>query len=331
MAHGSEGDDAVTGAEQPTGDQRQACDALATWLMDLLAAMPLDQSLHPRRGKILPERKRTSKADQDPIVNGRVYSGPAPPVALGTTTAWAEACGAEAIAASSKGTPRRRVPGEDRREEGGSDGETERSRRLMREEARSGVLRALAVLLAGCDDGTRCRASVCASGGVVDRGEQVSPAVEEAAATSNTRFSEPSPSTHVVESGRCVGGATDHVATPGCVSTLSQTQSRGGHEGGLLRLCLRLLSGCGGAAETAMKKGVGGKVAAPAGRLDRTRAAADSALPFSVPAGRKAELLQVVGNACFRCRVSQDIVRGVGGLPLILNHCSVDDANPLLR
>ncbi|CAN0500347.1 unnamed protein product, partial [Ectocarpus sp. 8 AP-2014] len=51
----------------------------------------------------------------------------------------------------------------------------------------------------------------------------------------------------------------------------------------------------------------------------------------AVPAGRKVELLKVIGNACFRCRRSQDLVRQEGGLPLVLNHCAVDEANPLLR
>ncbi|CAN0523869.1 unnamed protein product, partial [Scytosiphon promiscuus] len=53
--------------------------------------------------------------------------------------------------------------------------------------------------------------------------------------------------------------------------------------------------------------------------------------PAGVPAGRKVELLKVIGNACFRCRPSQDLVRDVGALPLVLNHCAVDGANPLLR
>lgn len=50
-----------------------------------------------------------------------------------------------------------------------------------------------------------------------------------------------------------------------------------------------------------------------------------------VPSGRKAELLKVVGNACFRCQPAQDLVREEVGLPLVLNHCGVDEANPLLR
>ncbi|CAN0360376.1 unnamed protein product, partial [Ectocarpus sp. 12 AP-2014] len=45
----------------------------------------------------------------------------------------------------------------------------------------------------------------------------------------------------------------------------------------------------------------------------------------------KVELLKVIGNACFRCRRSQDLVREEGGLPLVLNHCAVDETNPLLR
>lgn len=71
-----------------------------SWLSDLLAEMPLDQSLDPTNPPLLPTKPEVSQA-----------------------------------AAAS--------------------GEAELTRRRMREEARSAVLRALAVLLASCDNETR--------------------------------------------------------------------------------------------------------------------------------------------------------------------------------
>ncbi|CAM9177532.1 unnamed protein product [Scytosiphon promiscuus] len=94
----------------------------------------------------------------------------------------------------------------------------------------------------------------------------------------------------------------------------------------LVPLCLRLLRGCGAAA---------GPKAEFRGRMVSEGARVGTAcLPRAaggVPAGRKVELLKVIGNACFRCKSSQDLVREEGGLPLVLSHCGVDEANPLLR
>ena len=321
-------DEALTGGERPGPRQRHACDVLLSWLAGLLVAMPLDQSLRPR--------------------TGTATKGPA-----------AEATVAAAAAARSE-TP---LPeGEGEREEGGSnrhrhghdhvdvvvDGETEQARRGMREEARSSVLRALSALLAGCADETRLSAAAGgaaaragAGGAEVEVEPEVAATVEEAAGiTRGVAISNSGRDEVAAEAARASaansGGST--VDARACVLTpppqTAQPQTR------LVPLCLRLLSGCGGAAEP--KPGVD----ASRGSAPVVAVAVATAIPQAaqqgdtanygvgstgVPAGRKVELLKVIGNACFRCRSSQDLVRDVGGLPLVLNHCAVDGANPLLR
>ncbi|KAI9921274.1 hypothetical protein PsorP6_000693 [Peronosclerospora sorghi] len=49
------------------------------------------------------------------------------------------------------------------------------------------------------------------------------------------------------------------------------------------------------------------------------------------PCGYRSRLIRVLGNLCFRHRGHQDIVREKGYLPLFLNHCNVDERNPMIR
>lgn len=322
----------MTGGERPSAQQRHACDALLSWLAGLLAAMPLDQSLRPRTG-------------------------------TGTQGPAAEATAAEAETPSDTPLPE----GEGDRGEGESshrhrqghgevvvDGETEQARRGMREEARSAVLRALSALLAGCADDTRLSAAAGRAGARAGAG-RAGVVVEPEAAVTVEAAAEIAREVEISSSGRDEvateaarasaangGGNTDdaracELAPP--QPPTARPQAR------LVPLCLRLLSGCGGAAEP--KAGDGASRGSPAAPVVPVAASAAAAAtpqaaqegdpvnygvgPAGVPAGRKVELLKVIGNACFRCRPSQDLVRDVGALPLVLNHCAVDGANPLLR
>lgn len=188
------GDEVITGGDSLSSpEERQACNHLMSWLGDLLAEMPLDQSLCPTNPLPLQTKPEVSHA-------------------------------------------------------AAANGEDELARRRMREEARSSVLRALAVLLASCDNETR------------------------------------------------------------------RTAAEGGSR--LMPLCLSLLSACGSTVLPEAKVNTG----------DKTTSATCRA-----PSGRKAELLKVIGNACFRCPKAQDSVREADGLPLVLNHCTIDGDNPLLR
>ncbi|XP_028934728.1 ataxin-10 isoform X2 [Ornithorhynchus anatinus] len=54
---------------------------------------------------------------------------------------------------------------------------------------------------------------------------------------------------------------------------------------------------------------------------------ADSPSPA---AGFKSRLLRLIGNLCYGNRDNQDQVRRLDGIPLILDHCRVDDHDPLL-
>lgn len=329
-------DEALTGGERPSPQQRHACDVLLSWLAGLLVAMPLDQSLCRR--------------------TGTATKGPA-----------AEATAAEAAARSEMPLPE----GEVERGEGGSsrhrhghdrgdvvvDGETEQARRGMREEARSSVLRALSALLAGCADETRLSAAAGgaaaragAGGAEVEMESEVAATVEKAAEiTRGVAISNSGRDEVGAEAARAsaANGGGSTVDARACVSAppppqTARPQTR------LVPLCLRLLSGCGGAAEpkAGVDAGRGSVMPMAAPAAPAVAAAAATATPQAaqeeesviyglgptgVPAGRKVELLKVIGNACFRCRPSQDLVRDVGGLPLVLNHCAVDGGNPLLR
>ena len=50
-----------------------------------------------------------------------------------------------------------------------------------------------------------------------------------------------------------------------------------------------------------------------------------------LPIGRKVELVRLVANMAYRCRVVQDALRLKGGLPVMLNHCNIDGHHPMLR
>ncbi|RQM16112.1 hypothetical protein DD237_005030 [Peronospora effusa] len=49
------------------------------------------------------------------------------------------------------------------------------------------------------------------------------------------------------------------------------------------------------------------------------------------PLGYRSRLIRVIGNLCFRHTYHQDLIRDEGYLPLFLNHCNIDETNPLVR
>lgn len=49
------------------------------------------------------------------------------------------------------------------------------------------------------------------------------------------------------------------------------------------------------------------------------------------PFGYRSGIIRAIGNLSFRYSAHQDVVRELGYLPLFLNHCNIDDANPLIR
>lgn len=49
------------------------------------------------------------------------------------------------------------------------------------------------------------------------------------------------------------------------------------------------------------------------------------------PFGYRSGIIRTIGNLCFRQSAHQDVVREQGYLVLFLNHCNIDDANPLIR
>jgi ataxin-10 len=51
----------------------------------------------------------------------------------------------------------------------------------------------------------------------------------------------------------------------------------------------------------------------------------------SEPFGYRSALIRIIGNMCYHHAIHQDLVREKGFLPLILNHCNLDDTNPLVR
>ena len=46
--------------------------------------------------------------------------------------------------------------------------------------------------------------------------------------------------------------------------------------------------------------------------------------------GLKRELIRIVGNMAYRHRATQDEVRSLGGLVVVLGHCNLDDNNPCM-
>lgn len=295
------------GGKRPTWDQTEARIALVAWLVGVLSSMPLDQSL----------RSRNSPATAVPLAR-----------TAGPMAAEATAGAPEAAATSEKmsGDVSNIREADVRRRDDDNDGVSaeERVRRRMREEARSSVLRALATVLTGCDDEVRRAAATATSAAAGDEAVAI-PQV-------TTRGGERECTAPAHAPAGSTGSCADVTV---CDTTLQPPPPPSAEpETRLVPLCLMLLWGCGGAAEP--KAGVSGESPAAAGRAP-PNVAMESA-PFDegvgragVPAGRKADLLKVIGNACFRCRAAQDLVREVGGLPLVLNHCAVDGANPLLR
>lgn len=242
----------MTGEDCPNSERRQASDALVEWLTALLSAMPLNQSLRPHE----------KGSPRSPEVEGVAREG-TPATVPGRSTV------------SPTGTSRSGREDADENSQGNGscrgDEEMEETRRCMREEARSAVLRTLAALFTGCDNNTR------------------------------------------------------HASAAQIVEPVAEEETR------LVPLCLKLLWGCGGAAEPRGKgRGASYAIGSAKETPEETKAKEQTG-STAVPAGRKVELLKVIGNACFRCKKAQDLVREVGGLPLVLNHCAVDAANPLLR
>ncbi|KAJ3238268.1 hypothetical protein HDU81_008092 [Chytriomyces hyalinus] len=45
----------------------------------------------------------------------------------------------------------------------------------------------------------------------------------------------------------------------------------------------------------------------------------------------KVDAMKVLCTAAFKCRAAQDEIRRVGGIPVILNHCTIDDQNPFIK
>eukprot|EP01116_Phalansterium_solitarium_P025131 TRINITY_DN9478_c0_g1_i1.p1 TRINITY_DN9478_c0_g1~~TRINITY_DN9478_c0_g1_i1.p1 ORF type:complete len:526 (+),score=168.79 TRINITY_DN9478_c0_g1_i1:118-1695(+) len=53
--------------------------------------------------------------------------------------------------------------------------------------------------------------------------------------------------------------------------------------------------------------------------------------PSNSQAGFKQQLITVIGNLCHRCRAAQDKARELNVIPLLLNHCNLDDNNPCIQ
>ncbi|EEY53311.1 uncharacterized protein PITG_06952 [Phytophthora infestans T30-4] len=64
-----------------------------------------------------------------------------------------------------------------------------------------------------------------------------------------------------------------------------------------------------------------------------TRTAASTIQPQTngEPFGYRSGLIRVIGNLSFRHTDHQDLVRNEGYLPLFLNHCNIDETNPMIR
>jgi ataxin-10 len=73
------------------------------------------------------------------------------------------------------------------------------------------------------------------------------------------------------------------------------------------------------------------RLGAPAPPRSGAAAATPAALPVTEPLGYRSAIIRVVGNLTYRHTDHQDLVRDGGFLPLFLNHCNIDESNPLLR
>lgn len=302
----------MTGGEWPTAEQRRAAEGLASWLVHLLGSMPLDQNLDPRADDRTSPEPLASRGER---AAGAVDSG---------TGSGSEESRATPAPARTIGLPQEPSAGELLEESGEGprvtrvDDEIERTRRRMREEARSAVLRALAMLLAGCDGGLREFTGTKARipGVVPAAGDAGEAPGGDTSPLSPTREARPDEETQV------------NVPPDAVPSNSAQAEA---WKEALIPLCLRLLSECGGRSQVTSKEKVAASMGVPRAVRDGDASSKAATEPRGIPPGRKAELLQVIGNGCFRCCPAQDAVRGAGGLPLVLNHCGVDDANPLLR
>eukprot|EP01126_Amoeba_proteus_P009027 TRINITY_DN13434_c0_g1_i2.p1 TRINITY_DN13434_c0_g1~~TRINITY_DN13434_c0_g1_i2.p1 ORF type:complete len:155 (+),score=38.12 TRINITY_DN13434_c0_g1_i2:875-1339(+) len=49
------------------------------------------------------------------------------------------------------------------------------------------------------------------------------------------------------------------------------------------------------------------------------------------PSALKSQLTRIIANLSFHSSLSQNLVRELGGLPVLLNNCIIDDSNPFLR
>ncbi|KAI8621433.1 spinocerebellar ataxia type 10 protein domain-containing protein [Chytriomyces sp. MP71] len=45
----------------------------------------------------------------------------------------------------------------------------------------------------------------------------------------------------------------------------------------------------------------------------------------------KVDAIKVLSNGSFKCKEAQDEIRRVGGIPIILSHCTIDDSNPFIK
>ncbi|KAJ3326612.1 Ataxin-10 [Blyttiomyces sp. JEL0837] len=45
----------------------------------------------------------------------------------------------------------------------------------------------------------------------------------------------------------------------------------------------------------------------------------------------KVDTIKVIANLSYRSKEVQDEFRKIGGIPVVLNHCNIDDANPFLK
>ncbi|GMF14107.1 unnamed protein product [Phytophthora lilii] len=69
----------------------------------------------------------------------------------------------------------------------------------------------------------------------------------------------------------------------------------------------------------------------PTPRNARVASSAPQPLSNAEPFGYRSGLIRVIGNLSFRHTDHQDFVREQGYLPLFLNHCNIDETNPLIR
>lgn len=67
------------------------------------------------------------------------------------------------------------------------------------------------------------------------------------------------------------------------------------------------------------------------GLTNISTAASDDNSASAEPFGYRSGIIRAIGNLCYRHTGHQDVVREQGYLVLFLNHCNIDDANPMVR